>query len=58
MQACDRVLKMEVETIVPGHGPIGTKEDLKFVRDYLLLIQEEGGKELDAGHGPWKPGRE
>jgi len=57
VQACDRILDMDVETIVPGHGPIGTKEDLRFVRDYLLLIQEEGGKALDAGYGPLEAGK-
>ncbi len=57
VKACDRVLQMDVETIVPGHGPIGTKEDMKLVREYLLLIQEEGGKALDSGHGPLEAGK-
>jgi len=57
LKACDRVLEMDVEIIVPGHGPIGTKEDLKLVREYLLLVQEEGGKALDAGYGPLEAGK-
>jgi cyclase len=57
VRACDQVLQMDVETIVPGHGPIGTKEDLKLVREYLLRIQEEGGRVLDAGHGPLEAGK-
>lgn len=57
LKACDRILEMDVETVVPGHGPIGTKEDLKLVRDYLLLVQEEGGKALDAGYGPLEAGK-
>jgi glyoxylase-like metal-dependent hydrolase (beta-lactamase superfamily II) len=55
--ACDRIFQMDVETIVPGHGPIGTKADLKLVREYLLQIQEEGGRILDAGHGPLEAGK-
>jgi len=57
IQACDRILAMDVEIIVPGHGPIGTKKDLKLVRDYILLIQQEGGKVLDGGHGPLEAGK-
>jgi glyoxylase-like metal-dependent hydrolase (beta-lactamase superfamily II) len=56
-KACERILQMDVETIVPGHGPIGTKEDLKSMRDYLLLLQEEGGKVLEAGYGPLEAGK-
>ena len=55
--AGDRIFQMDVETIVPGHGPIGTKADLKWVREYLLQIQEEGGKILDAGHGSLEAGK-
>jgi len=57
VRACERILQMDVETIVPGHGPIGTKEDLKLVRDYLLLLQKEGGKVLEAGYGPLEAGK-
>jgi hypothetical protein len=28
-----------------------------LVREYLLQIQEEGGKVLDAGHGPLEAGK-
>jgi len=56
-RACDRILEMDVETIVPGHGPIGTKEDLRLVRDYLRLIQQEGEETLAAGHGPLEAGK-
>ncbi|MDI6754625.1 MAG: MBL fold metallo-hydrolase [Thermodesulfobacteriota bacterium] len=57
LRACERILAMDVETIVPGHGPIGTKEDLRLVRDYILLIQQEGGKVLDEGYGPLEAGK-
>ncbi len=56
-KACERILQMDVETIVPGHGPIGTKEDLKLMRDYLLLLQQEGEKVLEAGYGPLEAGK-
>jgi cyclase len=41
IEAIDRVMKMDAEIIVPGHGPVGTKKELAETRAYLdLLIQE------------------
>ncbi len=57
VKACERILQMDVEIIVPGHGPVGTKEDVKLVREYLLRLQDEGGKALDAGYGPLEAGK-
>ena len=35
--------------IVPGHGPIGTKNDLKHMRDYLALVRRAAKQRFDAG---------
>jgi len=52
IKVCDSVLQdPEVEVIVPGHGPVGGKEDLVEMRDYLALLVREGRKALDAGIG-------
>jgi cyclase len=40
---------MDVETIVPGHGPIGGKKELREMRAYLALIRREAKKRFDAG---------
>lgn len=40
IEACNRVLEMDVETVVAGHGPISTKDDLRQLRDYLIDITE------------------
>jgi cyclase len=45
----DRILKMDVETIVPGHGPIGGKKELREMRAYLALIRREAKKRFAAG---------
>lgn len=34
----DNLLAMDVEKIVPGHGPLSTKKDLKEMKAYLLLF--------------------
>lgn len=38
--ACDLMLGMDVETVVPGHGPITDKGGVAQVRDYLSFIDE------------------
>jgi cyclase len=40
---------MDVETIVPGHGPIGGKNELAEVREYFLILKREAKKRFDAG---------
>ncbi len=49
IDVCDRVLDMDVETIVAGHGPISTKDDVRRMRDYLLYITEQARPLYDAG---------
>ncbi|MBF0145616.1 MAG: MBL fold metallo-hydrolase [Magnetococcales bacterium] len=34
----DALLAMEVERIVPGHGPLSTKKDLQAMKEYLVLF--------------------
>jgi glyoxylase-like metal-dependent hydrolase (beta-lactamase superfamily II) len=34
----DALLAMDVERIIPGHGPLSTKKDLREMREYLLLF--------------------
>jgi glyoxylase-like metal-dependent hydrolase (beta-lactamase superfamily II) len=51
IDACDRILALDVETIVPGHGPITTKRGVAAVRDYLGFVRAEARKRYDAGMG-------
>ena len=47
--ACDLILGMDLEAIVPGHGPITDKKGVAAVRDYLTYIDEQARKRFDAG---------
>ena len=47
--ACDRILAMDVEVIVPGHGPITDKTGVRRVQAYLRYIDGEARKRFDAG---------
>jgi cyclase len=49
LRACDRILAMDVETIVPGHGPITDKKGVEQVKGYLQYIYDEVRKRYEAG---------
>ena len=49
IKACDRILDMDVETIVPGHGPITTKAGVEEVRHYLATMRHEARLRYEAG---------
>ena len=47
--ACDLIMSWEVESIVPGHGPITDKQGVARVREYLVYIDQEARKRFEAG---------
>jgi cyclase len=49
LKACDRILKMDVDTIVPGHGPITDKNGVAEVKGYLEYIYQEAEKRYEIG---------
>ena len=49
IETADRVLALEADVVVPGHGPIGTRQDVRQLRDYLVLVRGEAKKRFDAG---------
>ena len=49
IHACDYMLDIDVETVVPGHGPITDKRGVTAVRDYLVYIRDEANKRYQAG---------
>src|SRR5690606_20099339 len=52
IKVCDTVLNdPQVEVIVPGHGPVGGKQDLVEMRDYLALLLREVSRVIAAGIG-------
>ena len=49
IDACEKIQAMDVETIVPGNGPITTKQGVEEVRQYLLTIRNEARLRFEAG---------
>ena len=47
-------MAMDVDPIVPGHGPIATKNEVALVREYYTLLKAETRKRDDAGYSAGK----
>lgn len=51
LAACDRILAWDVETVVPGHGPVTDKRGVQGLKDYIQYFRSEARKRFDAGMG-------
>ncbi len=49
IRAADRLLEYDADVFVPGHGAIGTRDDVRRMREYLALIHREARVRFDAG---------
>jgi glyoxylase-like metal-dependent hydrolase (beta-lactamase superfamily II) len=47
--ALDRILDMDVDTVVPGHGPVVDARAVTDEREYLLWVEREAKGRFDAG---------
>ena len=50
--ACDRMLALEPELVVPGHGPVIAASGIHQVRDYLTWVQAEARARHEKGMTP------
>jgi len=49
--ACERIAAMDVECVVPGHGPVTDAAGALAVRDYLVYVRDQARQRFDAGMG-------
>ncbi len=47
--ACDLILGMDVDTVVPGHGPLTDEAGVAAVRDYLAVVDAEATERFRGG---------
>ena len=47
--ACEKICAMDVDVIVPGHGPITDKAGVRRVADYLRYVDTEARKRYETG---------
>ncbi len=58
MKACQRIEEMDVDLIVPGHGPITDKNGVAKVRHYLQFVHDEARARYDAGMDAFEAARD
>ena len=49
IRACERIEALGVDTVVPGHGPIGDLAQVRAMRAYLVYVEAEAEKRHAAG---------
>jgi glyoxylase-like metal-dependent hydrolase (beta-lactamase superfamily II) len=49
IDACERIVALDPEVVVPGHGPLTDSRGAIAVRDYLVYVRDEARKRFDAG---------
>jgi glyoxylase-like metal-dependent hydrolase (beta-lactamase superfamily II) len=54
IDACNYLLTLDVEAIVPGHGPVTDARGVRAVRDYLDYVRREAAKRHAAGLGAYE----
>jgi glyoxylase-like metal-dependent hydrolase (beta-lactamase superfamily II) len=47
--ACDRIIALHAQTIVPGHGPVTDASGVHDVKRYLTYVRDEARQRFDAG---------
>ncbi len=52
MESMEKVLKMDVDTIVPGHGPVAGKKELNDSLEYFRFLKTEVKRRYDAKMTP------
>lgn len=51
--ACEHIIALDPQVVVPGHGPITDTVAVANLRDYFVYVRDEARKRMDAGMG-WK----
>jgi cyclase len=55
--ACDRILALDVEVIVPGHGPVADKGAVRELKDYFAYVAEQAAVRHAQGMTPLEAAR-
>jgi glyoxylase-like metal-dependent hydrolase (beta-lactamase superfamily II) len=55
--ACERILAMDVDVIVPGHGPLADPAAIRELKAYFQYLYEEARSHHRAGHDPVRTAR-
>jgi len=56
--ACDLINSSDVETIVPGHGPVTDKAGVTSIREYLVYVRDQATERFNGGMDAWDAARD
>jgi glyoxylase-like metal-dependent hydrolase (beta-lactamase superfamily II) len=49
IDACQRIVDLDVDVIVPGHGPLTDKDGVRALMRYLAYVEAEAKRRYEAG---------
>jgi cyclase len=49
LRACDRIVALDAEVLVPGHGPVTDASGVRDVQRYLAYVRDEARQRFVAG---------
>jgi glyoxylase-like metal-dependent hydrolase (beta-lactamase superfamily II) len=55
--ACERILALDPQAIIPGHGPLSTVEQVRELRDYFEYLYEQARERHAEGMSPLQAAR-
>jgi glyoxylase-like metal-dependent hydrolase (beta-lactamase superfamily II) len=58
VMALERLLELDAERFVPGHGPICGPDEVRSLIDYWRWLEQAAGQRLDAGSSPAETARQ
>ncbi len=58
IKACRLIEAMDVDHIVPGHGPVTDKRGVAQVREYLEYVRDQARRRYDAGMDAFEAARD
>lgn len=58
LAACDRIIGLDAEVIVPGHGPLTDADGVRRMRGYLDFVEREARARFDAGMSAFDAARD
>jgi cyclase len=54
IKACDLILGLDTDVVVPGHGPITDKGGVRRMQEYLVFVDGEARKRHASGMDSWQ----
>jgi cyclase len=51
LTACDRLCELDVDLVVPGHGPVTDKQGVRDIHRYLSYVRDQAAERQASGMG-------